>query len=158
MSLATIHLRRAMNRAGHIQDRAQDRTTVAVAAHTRAAAAVAVAVDPHPMAAVEVHRHTVAGATANHTRTRAPDPITAREAARALLVRFARRKQNERRTTNRRSFCAQACNCKQRYQTPLSLPVILNATAAAEASGGNKLKRNVAGTLPLKAAWVICFV
>jgi hypothetical protein len=44
------------------------------------------------------------------------------------------------------------------YQTPLSLPVILNATAAAEASGGNRLSLNVAGTLPLKAACVICRV
>lgn len=45
-----------------------------------------------------------------------------------------------------------------RYQTPLSLPVILKATAAAEASGGSRLSRNVAGTFPRNAAWVICWV
>jgi hypothetical protein len=44
------------------------------------------------------------------------------------------------------------------YHTPLSLPVILKATAAAEASGGSKLKRNVAGTFPRNAACVICCV
>ena len=90
MSLATIHLRRAMNRAGHIQDRAQDRTAVVVA-HTRAAAVVdlnrTVAVDRHLMAA-EDHRPTAAGATANHIRARAPVPITGREAARTLLLKI----------------------------------------------------------------------
>ena len=34
------------------------------------------------------------------------------------------------------------------YQTPLSLPVILKATAAAEARGGSRLRRRAAGTLP----------
>ena len=105
MSLATIRLRRAMNRVGHIQDQAQDRTTAAVAAHIRAAAAV---VDPHPMAAVEVRRPTVAEATANHTRTRAPAPIIAREAARTLL--------DENRMSDGQPtvahFALKACNCK----------------------------------------------
>jgi hypothetical protein len=48
--------------------------------------------------------------------------------------------------------------CLMAYHTPLSLPVILNATAAAEASGGSRLSRNVAGTFPLNAACVICCV
>ena len=48
--------------------------------------------------------------------------------------------------------------CSWPYQTPLSLPVILNATAAADASGGSRLSRNVAGTFPLNAACVICCV
>jgi hypothetical protein len=34
------------------------------------------------------------------------------------------------------------------YQIPLSLPVNLKATAAAEASGGSRLSRSVAGTSP----------
>ena len=40
------------------------------------------------------------------------------------------------------------------YQTPLSLPVILKATAAADARGGSKVRRNVAGKLPRKTDWV----
>jgi len=40
------------------------------------------------------------------------------------------------------------------YQIPLSLPVILKTTAAAEASGGRRLKRKAAGTLPRMAASV----
>lgn len=43
---------------------------------------------------------------------------------------------------------------EQAYHTPLSLPVILKATAAADASGGNRLSRNVAGTSPRNAVSV----
>ena len=43
---------------------------------------------------------------------------------------------------------------EQGYHTPLSLPVILKATAAADASGGNRLRRNVAGTSPRNAVSV----
>jgi hypothetical protein len=110
MNPDTIRLRRAVNLAAHIQDQGQDRAT-AVAAHTRAATAAvdihrtAAAADPHPMAAEAVHRRTVAGAViAIHIP--APVPTTDSGAARTLLVSFARPKQNERRTTNRRSFCA----------------------------------------------------
>jgi len=60
--------------------------------------------------------------------------------------------------TFRRSFCILNEECRSAYQTPLSLPVILKATAAADASGGSRLRRNVAGTLPRNAAWVICCV
>ena len=89
MSLVTIRQHRAMNRVGHIQD--QDRTAV-VAAHTHAEAVVdthrTAVVDRHPMAAVEARRPTVAEATAIHTRTRAPAPTIAREAARTLPGRL----------------------------------------------------------------------
>jgi len=110
MNPDTIRLRRAMNLVAHIQDQGQGRAT-AVAAHTHAAT-VAVdthrtaAADPHPMAVEAVHRPTVAEATPIHIRARAPAPITDSGAARTLLVRFARPKQNEQRKTNRRSFCA----------------------------------------------------
>ena len=102
MSLVTIHLRRAMNRVGHTQAQAQarDRTTV-VAAHTRAAA-----VEGRHLMAAGDHRPTVAEVTANHTRARAPAPIAARGSSKNTCREAARRKQNERRTTNRRSFCA----------------------------------------------------
>jgi hypothetical protein len=45
-----------------------------------------------------------------------------------------------------------------RYHTPLSLPVILRATAAAEARGGRRLNRRVAGTFPRKAVCASCRV
>src|SRR3954470_15480278 len=44
------------------------------------------------------------------------------------------------------------------YQTPLSLPVTLYATAAAVARYGSSASRNVAGTSPLNDAFVICVV
>lgn len=40
------------------------------------------------------------------------------------------------------------------HHTPLSLPVILKATAAAEARGGKRLRRSAAGTSPRNAVCV----
>ena len=103
MSLVIIRLRRVMNRVVHIQDQAQDRTTV-VAAHTHAVAVVdphrTAVVDRHPMAA-EARRHTVAEAGIA-IRNRLPATANVRL---TLLQTFSRRTKNERRTTNRRSFC-----------------------------------------------------
>src|SRR5579864_645457 len=136
---------------------AQDRAT-AVVAHTRRAAAADIhrtaAEGRHPTAA-GVHRLTVAGAVIA-THTQAPVPTT-KAAARILSLEFGRR-NTERATDNQPSLFLLFKDERIVYQTPLSLPVILNATAAAEASGGNRLNRKVAGTFPLNAAWVICFV
>ena len=150
MNPATIRQRHAV----HTLDRVRDRAAAAAVAHTRAAAAVAdhrtAAADRHPIAAVEVHRRMVAVA-AIAIRNRLPATASVRQVS---------RRKAERATENQPSLTLrlrdETLTCG--YQTPLSLPVILNATAAAEASGGSRLKRNVAGTLPLKAAWVICFV
>jgi len=107
MNPDTIRLRRAMNLVAHIQVQGQDRAT-AVAAHTHAASVDihrTAAADRHPMAVEAVHRRTVA-AVAIAIHIPAPVPTTDSGAARTLLVSFARPKQNERRKTNRRSFCA----------------------------------------------------
>jgi hypothetical protein len=107
MNPDTIRLRRAVNLVAHIQDQGQDRAT-AVAAHTHAAAVdihrTAAAADTHRTAAA-VHRRTAA-AVAIAIHIPAPVPTTDSGAARTLRVSFARPKQNERRTTNRRSFFA----------------------------------------------------
>jgi hypothetical protein len=107
MNPDTIHLRRAVNLVAHIQDQGQDRAA-AVAAHTHAAAVdihrTAAAADPHRTAVADRPRTVAGAAIAIHIP--APVPTTDSGAARTLLVSFARPKQNERRTTNRRSFCA----------------------------------------------------
>lgn len=153
-----IRLRRTTTRADLTQVMAQDRVA-AVAAHTRVAA---VAVDIHPTAAVD-HRLAVAEAVLHRTvaegianRTQVPVRTVSGGAEHCPLNLVDK---IERATVNQPSlFLLFRMKRTFFYQTPLSLPVILNATAAADASGGNKLSRNVAGTLPLKAACVICLV
>jgi hypothetical protein len=105
------------------------------------------------MAAEVAHPPTVAeAATATHTQVPA---LIARAEPQGPVSLVD---ENRRATDNQPSLFLLFKDERTVYQTPLSLPVILNATAAAEASGGSRLRRKVAGTLPLKAAWVICFV
>ena len=142
-------LRLTMSRADHIQVQAQDRAA-AVAGHIRVAAPE---VD-HRLTVAALHPIVVVAEGMNHTRV----PVRTVSGGAEYCPLIGVDKEKERRTTNRRSFCFSRMKRIFRYQTPLSLPVILNATAAAEASGGSKLRRKVAGTLPLKAACVICLV
>ena len=159
MSLATIRLRRAVNLAAHTQVRlriAQQRRRLILAQQQRRWIFIAQQwrwiVIPWQRRRFIVTRWRRGHSESN----RAPAPTTAR--ARHCLQIWSTK--TERATDNQPSLISAFKDetVNRCYQTPLSLPVILNATAAAEASGGNRLSRNVAGTLPLKAAWVICFV
>lgn len=158
MSPAIIRLRLTMIRADHTRVQAQDRAAaVAVGTHRTAAAVAHIRVvapegDLRLTAAV---LHPIAAAVEGMTHTRVPVRTVSGGAEYCPLIGVD--KEKERRTTNRRSFCFSRMK-RTLYQTPLSLPVILNATAAAEASGGSRLRRKVAGTFPLKAACVICLV
>jgi hypothetical protein len=160
MNLDTIRRRHAASLAAHTQDR--ERAT-AVAARTPAAGVVdthrtatadirpTLAEDRHPtMAAVH---HPMAAEAAIATHTQAPVHTTAKR--RPSLVDENRKSDGQPTVAH---FALKRATVDSCYQTPLSLPVNLNATAAADASGGSRLRRNVAGTLPLNAAWVICFV
>ena len=142
MSLDTIRLLRAASLTVHLHRRALSRISHMTAAADR---------DHHPTATVVRHRTVVVAAivTRNHQTTDASGNLT------PPLDGWVdtNRKSDGKPTVALSAFKDET---DPFYQTPLSLPVILNATAAADASGGNKLSRNVAGTLPLKAACVIC--
>jgi len=157
MSPDIIRLRHTVTRADHTRVPAQDRAaaaadthrTAAVVAHIRMAAPE---VDHRPTVAV-LHPIVVAEGM-NHTRV--PVRTVSGGAEYCPLIGV----DKNRKSGGQPTVALSAFSRMERtvYQTPLSLPVILNATAAAEASGGSKLRRKVAGTLPLKAAWVICLV